>query len=118
MTKLILVTGLISLGITVLRPIGELNHLSPVWFSTETGGIQPRGVGWIVGITWLAAPLGILFAYRLKTLGLEPSSPLKAFTVALGGVVLMLMLEYGLVRRLQTNFPQILIFIRQLGHSL
>jgi hypothetical protein len=52
--RLILLPAVISAAVTILRLVGELQHWSSRWFSTETGGIVPDGVSWVIGITWMA----------------------------------------------------------------
>ncbi|HKF55640.1 MAG TPA: hypothetical protein VKJ45_09360, partial [Blastocatellia bacterium] len=56
--RIIAAPALISLAVTLLRLTGELQHWSSAWFSSETGGVTPSGVSWVVGITWLAVPFG------------------------------------------------------------
>jgi hypothetical protein len=66
--KLILVPGLITLGITLLRLAGELLNWSPILFSREAGG-----AGAIVGIVWLVPVFGVYFALKLVGAGQRPS---------------------------------------------
>jgi hypothetical protein len=58
--KLILVPSLITLGVTILRVVGELRDWSPLFFGKEAGG-----GGAIVGISWLPIFFGIYFALKL-----------------------------------------------------
>lgn len=82
--SLILIPALITLAITILRLVGELQHWSKAWFNPEAGGPWS-----IVGITWLAAIFGIYFAIRLLRGGEGPASSWRAIGVALlGGVVM------------------------------
>ena len=83
-THLILVPSLITLGITILRLVGELQHWSKAWFNPEAGGPWS-----IVGITWLAPIFGIYFAIRLLGAGEGPASSWRAIGVALLGWVVM-----------------------------
>jgi hypothetical protein len=46
--RLIMAPALITLGITILRLVGELQHWSPLLFNTSPGG----GAA-IIGIAWL-----------------------------------------------------------------
>jgi hypothetical protein len=111
---MIVVPALISLAVTVLRLAGELRHWSDRWFSSETGGIQPSGVSWVVGITWLAAVFGVYFAVRLVLGGHGPRSLLKALIFAGIGVVIFLGTGFcasAVQRVFNVNFPQILIFV-------
>jgi hypothetical protein len=80
---LILVPAIISLAVTLLRLVGELQHWSKTYFNTEVGG-----GGAIIGITWLAPVFGIYFAIRLvATEG--PPSALRAIGFGLLGGVIM-----------------------------
>ena len=67
--SLIAIPALMSLAVTALRLAGELQHWSPRWFSSETGGVAPSGMSWLIGITWLALPFGAYFGFRLAAAG-------------------------------------------------
>lgn len=108
--QLIFLPALLSFVVTVLRLVGETQHWSPRWFSTETGGPVPSGVSWLIGITWLALPFGVYFALKLAAAGHGPKRTAKAVGYALAGLVILLLL-YSFLRRLTVGFPQILIFI-------
>ena len=71
--QFILVPALITLGVTLLRLVGELNNWSPVLFSREAGG-----GGAIVGISWLLIIFGVYFALKLVKMGHGPKSGWKA----------------------------------------
>jgi hypothetical protein len=66
--QLILIPSVITLALTALRLIGELQHWSPVLFNRE-----PGGPGSLIGITWLAPIFGIYFALKLSKHGAVPS---------------------------------------------
>ena len=53
MTSLILTPALITLAVTVLRLVGELQNWSPRFFSRQAGG-----AGAVVGIVWLVPIFG------------------------------------------------------------
>ena len=108
--KLVLVPAIISLAVTLLRLAGELLHWSPRWFSTATGGIFPSGMGWLIGITWLAFPFGIYFALALSRAGLGPGSRLRALLTPLCGVAVVA-LGWVIIPRFQVGFPLILIWL-------
>jgi len=82
--RLVLVPGLITLGVTVLRLVGELQHWSNLLFSPAAGG----GMA-IVGIVWLAPVFGIYFALKLAGAGARPAGLGKATAFAFLGLVLM-----------------------------
>lgn len=92
MFRLIFVPSLITLAVTILRLIGELQNWSPVLFRRSAGG-----GGAIVGIVWLVPIFGIYFALKLSRRGDGPSSAGKSigFTV-LGLVVLVIGCAAGL----------------------
>jgi hypothetical protein len=106
--KLIWIPALVSLGVTLLRLTGELRHWSERWFSTETGGTDPHGLSWIVGITWLAAPFGVYFAVRLMRAGQVPRSAGKVVVCGVLGLVIIFCSRF-LFRLFPGHFPEILI---------
>ena len=84
--SLILVPAIITLAITILRLVGELQNWSPLLFNKSAGG----GAA-IVGISWLPIIFGPYFAWRLAAVGEDPVSSGKAIGMsALGLLVLVL----------------------------
>src|SRR5262245_53587722 len=81
-TQLIFVPSLITLAVTLLRLIGELQNWPSVLFSREAGG-----GGSIIGITWLALVFGAYFALKLTRAGEYPQSALRVIGYALLGLV-------------------------------
>ena len=69
LTSLILTPALITLAVTVLRLIGELQHWSPRFFSREAGG-----AGAVVGIVWLVPIFAVYFAWKLAKASLAPGA--------------------------------------------
>ncbi len=82
--KLILIPALITLGVSILRLVGELQNWPTLLFSREAGG-----GGAIVGISWLPIIFGIYFALKLAGAGAGPASLGKAFGFTALGLVLM-----------------------------
>lgn len=82
--KLILVPSVITLGITLLRLLGELQQWSPAFFSREAGG-----AGAVVGIVWLVPVFGILFALKLGKAGQAPAAAGKALGLCILGFALV-----------------------------
>ncbi|HEY6332625.1 MAG TPA: hypothetical protein VI756_25100 [Blastocatellia bacterium] len=82
--RLILSPALISLGITVIRLVGELQRWPSVLFKRDVGGL-----GSIIGIVWLAPIFGIYFAVKLCRAGAGPSSAMKDVGLAVVGLLLM-----------------------------
>ncbi|MGH9885853.1 MAG: hypothetical protein ACREBE_10010 [bacterium] len=66
--RLILVPGIITLAVTLLRLAGELQQWSPRLFNRE-----PGGPGALVGIAWLIPLMGIYFALKLDAVGEVPA---------------------------------------------
>src|SRR5437867_12845641 len=81
--KLILVPSLITLGVTILRVVGELQNWSPILFGKGAGG-----GGAIVGIAWLAPIFGIYFALKLSGTGAGPAKLGKPFALWGRGLLL------------------------------
>ena len=65
--ELIRIPAMLTLGVTVLRLVGELQHWSPLFYNPHPGG----GAA-LVGIVWLAPIFGIYFALKLKARGETP----------------------------------------------
>jgi hypothetical protein len=86
MTGLIGIPALITLGITILRLVGELEHWPKPWFNTAAGG-----GGAIVGISWLPIIFGPYFALKLAGAGDGPSSIGKAIGFAFLGVMVFIL---------------------------
>jgi hypothetical protein len=102
--SLIAIPALISLGVTVLRLVGELQHWPPLWFSPVAGG-----GGAIIGITWLPIIFGPYFAFKLGK-GLDrPSGRVKS----IGFAVLVLAVLFLAIAWAQSTFshPSILTLV-------
>jgi hypothetical protein len=83
-SRLILVPGLITLAITVLRLVGELQQWSKVLFNSAAGG-----GGAIIGIVWLVPVFGIYFALKLSRTGQGPVSRWRPIAYAMLGLLVM-----------------------------
>ncbi len=88
--QLILVPALITLGVTLLRLVGELNNWAPALFSREAGG-----GGAIVGISWLPIIFGVYFALKLANMGHGPRSGWKAAGFSLLGILVIVAVFAG-----------------------
>lgn len=82
-SKLILVPAIITLGITILRLVGELQGWTPILFGRAAGG-----GGAILGISWLPLILGPYFAVKLANEERGPSGLGRAIGLAVAGMVL------------------------------
>lgn len=71
--KLIALPAIITLVITIVRLIGELQHWPSPWVSPTAGG-----GGAIIGISWLPIIFGPYFAWKLAAAGEAPASSGKA----------------------------------------
>ncbi|MEK6302459.1 MAG: hypothetical protein AABO41_17245 [Acidobacteriota bacterium] len=79
--QLIFIPSVISLAITILRLVGELQHWPTSLFNREAGG-----PGSIIGITWLVPIFGVYFAMKLSSAGQRPASAAKAIGFAILGL--------------------------------
>lgn len=93
----ILVASAVTLGVTLLRLVGELQDWSPALFSREPGG----GAA-LVGIGWLTVFVGFWFGRRLAQCGHRPASTLRAVLGPLLGVVAMM----GAIGYVATQTPK------------
>jgi len=109
--RLILVPALISLAVTILRLAGELGHWSEEWFTTDTQGVIPRRMSWVVGITWLAVLFGIYFAVKLARDGRGPSSPMRSIGYGVLGVLVAAASLFFLIPSLSLELRPRLILI-------
>ena len=83
--RLIFIPALISLAITIIRLIGELQHWPTALFNPTAGG-----AGSIIGITWLAPIFGIYFALKLSAAGEGPDDRGRALRLAIVGFILFI----------------------------
>ena len=77
--SLILVPSVITLAVTILRLVGELQNWSPVFFSRAAGGAAA-----VVGIVWLVLIFGFYFAWKLAAAGGAPPAGRVIGYAALG----------------------------------
>lgn len=106
--RLILIPSVITLAVTILRLVGELNNWSEFWFNRS-----PGGGGSPIGISWLAPIFGIYFALKLSREGEGPSSATRAILFALGSVALVVIaswVAFGLISQ-QPGNPVSLIVV-------
>ena len=94
---LILVPSVITLGITLLRLVGELQNWSPALFGKAAGG-----GGSLVGISWLIPVLAVYFAVRLVRAGERPASAGKVAGVSLLLILAVIGISVGLSKVGQT----------------
>lgn len=104
-TQLILVPSLITLAVTLLRLIGELQHWSTRLFNPEAGGF-----GSIVGITWLAPIFGIYFALRLAKSGQGPERRGRAILFGVAGIVVVILVSVIAFALKANQYGQLIAF--------
>src|SRR5215470_5537307 len=83
--RLILIPGVITLAVTLLRLVGELQHWSPILFKPSAGGL-----GSIIGISWLPFIFGIYFALKLSREGEMPVSLARGIGLPILGVAIIM----------------------------
>jgi hypothetical protein len=103
---MILVPALITLAITILRVVGELQHWSKLFFNPAAGG----GFG-LVGISWLIPILGVYFAVKLKKEDSGPASAGKAVGFAVLAIAVFAALNIACFKLLPITTAFMLGFI-------
>jgi hypothetical protein len=102
--RLIVAPGLITLAVTVLRLVGELQRWPETFFNRTMGGS-------LVAITWLAPIFAIYFALKLDNSGSPPKSYLRAIGYALLGVIALVVFAFApSTLRIQHGFYARLIY--------
>ena len=82
--KLILVPAVITLAVTLLRLVGELQGWSPTLFAREC-----IFCGALVGIWWLVPVFGAWFGWKLTRAGSGPGSLGRAFGLTLAALAVL-----------------------------
>jgi hypothetical protein len=103
--RLVLVPALMTLGVTLLRLVGELKQWSPSLFNRDAGG----GAA-LVGIVWLIPLFGIYFALKLAAAGEAPVSVGKALGWAALAFALNTALGFGSFALFKSPVVQLGIF--------
>ena len=108
MRKLILVPAVITLAVTLLRLVGELQGWSPRFFSPAAGG-----GGAIVGIAWLVPIFGAYFGWKLARAGSGPGSMGRALGLALLALALVPALGFAMEKAgmNQQNLTTLSVFV-------
>ena len=83
--KLILVPAVITLAVTLLRLVGELQGWSPALFNRGDKPFSPS----LVGIVWLVPVFGAWFGWKLIRAGSGPGSLGRAFGVTFAALAVM-----------------------------
>ena len=82
--QLILVPAVITLAVTLLRLVGELQGWSPALFNRQAGG-----GGALIGIVWLVFVFGAWFAWKLLDAGHTPEARWRPLGYGFLGVLTM-----------------------------
>jgi hypothetical protein len=91
--KMILVPAVITLGVTLLRLVGELQGGSKLFFNKEAGG-----GGAIIGIAWLVPIFGAWFGWKLARAGSGPSRIGRALLLTVAALLLVPVLGFLLTK--------------------
>ena len=83
--KLILVPAVITLAVTLLRLVGELQGWSPTLFNRGDKPFSPS----LVGIVWLVPVFGAWFGWKLTRAGSGPGSLGRAFGLTLAALAVL-----------------------------
>jgi hypothetical protein len=83
--RLILVPALITLAVTLLRLVGELQGWSPALFNRGDKPFSPS----LVGIVWLVPAFGAWFGWKLTGAGSGPGSLGRAFGLPLASMAVL-----------------------------
>jgi hypothetical protein len=82
--RLIFVPAVVTLAVTALRLVGELQNWSPTLFSRA-----PGGGGSLVGISWLVPVFGAWFGWTLARAGERPGSFGRAIGLTVLAIAIM-----------------------------
>lgn len=88
--NLILFPSIVTLAVTMLRLIGEMQNWAPGLFSKAAGG-----GGALIGISWLILVFGAWFGWRLTKMGHGAPNPLKASGLAFITGLLLAVASFG-----------------------
>lgn len=102
-SRLILYPALITLAVTVLRVVGELQRGSKALFNPEQGGAWA-----IVGIVWLVPIFGAYFGYRLAREGDRPAGLGRGLLIGVLGAAIFVA-GFLLFQKIIQNFTGIVL---------
>jgi hypothetical protein len=83
--SLILVPAVITLAVTLLRLVGELQRWSPILFNRGDRPFSPS----LVGIVWLVPVFGAWFGWKLTRAGSGPGSLGRAFGLTFAALAVL-----------------------------
>lgn len=82
--QLIVFPAAVTLAVTILRVLGEVNDWSSTLFGKAAGG-----GGSVVGIAWLVPVFGVYFALKLAGIGLAPAGMGRAIGLAFAALLVV-----------------------------
>ena len=101
--KLILVPAVITLAVTLLRLVGELQGWSPTLFNRGDKPFSPS----LVGIVWLVPVFGAWFGWKLTRAGSGPASLGRAFGLTLASMAVLPLFSFlAYSRPTRKRWPQ------------
>jgi hypothetical protein len=103
--QLILVPSVITLAVTLLRLVGELQNWSPRLFNKE-----PGGGGALVGIAWLVLIFGAWFAWKLIDMDHGPEGAFRPLGYGLGVLLVFVALGFAINRMSLPPVAQLGVF--------
>jgi hypothetical protein len=83
--SLVLVPAVLTLIVSILRLVGQINGWNPTVFGQPEAG----GGGALLGISWLIFVFGLWFGIRLQRGGAGPRSPARAFGISLFAIAVV-----------------------------
>jgi hypothetical protein len=83
--SLVLVPAVLTLLVSGLRLVGQINEWNPTVFGQPEAG----GGGALLGISWLIFLFGLWFGIRLHRAGAGPRSPARAFGISLFAIAVV-----------------------------
>jgi hypothetical protein len=104
--RLVLWPALVTLAVTLLRLVGELQQWSPRLFSREPGGRLA-----LVGIIWLVPIFGVYFAGRLWRAGQGPRSVPRALGIAILAFAVNIALAAAALMAVKGPVGQLALFL-------
>ncbi len=96
--RLVFIPAVFTLGVTIVRLVGELQGWNSVLFNRN-----PGGGGGLIGIVWLVPIFGIYFALKLAKSGDQPRLGRAAGFAILGLLLIVASIALSLASRF-TNF--------------